>query len=145
MASLEPIGLAVLTKAVDFLFNEASKFMQERRERRSLEQNRISSKEADKTTGFTKREELLSWEPNELFLQDTYLEIEHCLDQIQQYRKNRRMLEKQVAMYGGVVLAPIAVQNQLNNVERELESSCQKLRRLVEETYGQEIRIPGLD
>jgi hypothetical protein len=146
MTGLEPLGLAVLAKAVDFLFDEAKKIFNERRETRSSRGDYSNRAEATtETNKTTKKEEILTLHPNLLLLQDSSGEIEHCLAQIQQYRQNKRILERQVALYGGFIYAHLQLQNQLIQVDDELENWCAKLKGIVEEVYNYKLTIPGLE
>lgn len=144
MSNFDPIAVATLTKAVDFLFDQAGKIMKERREarkNRGEEEDVISeSKNVE-----PEKEEVKQWKPKEVYLDDIRQEIENCLYQIHQHRINRRDLEKQISAYGGVIFAPIILRNQLRITEDEIKKWCQQLKGIVEEIYGRKITIPGLD
>jgi hypothetical protein len=152
MSGLEPIAVAALTKAIDFLFGEAGKLMEERRlarKNRGDEQSDsgsdISAKTKKDTKAIASKEDIKNLEPKELHLRDIPQEVKHYLDLIHARRQNRRQLEQQATAYGGFTYAPLIVQNQIRSSEQEIYENCRKLKRLVEEAYGYKIIVNGLD
>jgi len=151
MTGFEPIAIAALTKGIDFLFGEAGKILEERKlarqkrgENDSDEHNHNKEAVDSNPQSVKTREELKSLQPKTLHLRDIPQEVRFYLDQIHQYRENRRLLEQQAAAYGGFTYAPLIVQNQTRNAEREIYDNCQKLKQLIEEVYGYKITINGL-
>lgn len=146
MTSFEPLGLTVLIKAVDFLFDEAGKLLQElRQQRKSQLDSTKSPQDKMESRGATRKDEILSRHPNLLSLDETTKEINHCLSQIHQYSQNKRTLETQIALHGGLVFAPLPLQNQLQQTDDEIEKWCVQLKRIVEEVYEYDIALPGFD
>jgi hypothetical protein len=146
MSGLEPMAIIVLTKAIDFLFGEAGKLMEERRSARQkrgdeikAEHNNISSQV------IVNKETLKGSQPKLLELREIPKEVEHSINQIRQYGINKRLLEEQAAKYGGFTFAPLIVQNQIRDAEEEIYNNCQKLKHLIEEVYDQKITISGFD
>ena len=146
MTGIDPISLAVLTKAIDFLFDEAGKIYHEHRmSKKQANPTRESAPETSHSEGaITLKEELTNLNLNPLALQDSAQEIEHCMTLIHQYRHNRRLVETQVAMHGGFIYTPLPLQNQLRNTELEIESWITNLKEIVEEIYGSSLVIPGI-
>jgi hypothetical protein len=142
MSGLEPIYVPALSKALDFLFNQAGKLMEERRNAKKARGEEVASPTAQVSA--TTREEVNSWQPKKVYLSDFPEEVEHCLVQIEQFRLTKRLLEDKVSIHGGFRLAPTSVQHELSIAEEEIKRWCEKLKALVEEVYGQKIIIVGL-
>lgn len=145
MTGLEPIAVAALTKAVDFLFDEAKDLMKERRENRQKLQEKDDTPEPRPDVVVVTKEEVKSWQPKNVYLKDIPKEVEHCLTIIHQYRRNRRIIELRASKSGGIEYASTLDQNQLIDTENNIKEWCQKLKDLVEEVYGHKITIIGLD
>jgi hypothetical protein len=145
MTGLEPIAAVALTKAVDFLFDEASKLMEERRAARKTRGDADDTPPVQDNAGATKKEEVLAIQPKTVYLKDIPKEVEHCIKMIHQYRNNKRSLDDTIAAYGGYRFAPLNIQNQLRDSEDEIKNWSQQLKNLVEESYGHKIVIVGLN
>jgi len=146
LISLDPVIVIALTKAIDFLFEQAGVLLAEFRGTQKsrgevLGESHPSHQQIEKATT---KDDVLSWQPKNEKLRDIPQEVDSYLNQIYQYRANKRNLEKQIAVYGGYTFAPIIVQNQLSLTEEEVKTTCQKLKDLVEEVYGKKINIIGL-
>ncbi len=146
MTGLEPIAVAALTKAVDFLFDEASKLMEERRQARKArgEAEDVPIPEVD-DAAVTQKEDILALQPKSVYLKDIPMEVKHHLDMIHQYRDNKRRLDATVAAYNGFLFAPGHIQYQVRDAEDQIKLWCQKLKHLVENAYGHKIVIIGLE
>jgi hypothetical protein len=142
MTNFDPIAVAALTKAVDFLFDQAGKLMEERRESRK---KRGEDDDTAPKTKITTKEEVLSWQPKNIYLKDIPQEVKHCLTMIETYRTNKRYTDATIAQFGGFNLAPINIRNELITQEEEIKNWTQKLKELIEKAYGHRIVIVGLD
>ncbi len=145
MTSFDPIAVAALTKAVDFLFDQAGKLMVERREARKKRGEDDDTPATQPETKITTKEEVLSWQPKNIYLKDIPQEVKHCLTMIETYRNNKRYTDATIAQFGGFNLAPIHVRNESITQEDEIKNWTQKLKELVEKAYGHKIIIVGLD
>lgn len=145
MTGLEPIAVVALTKAVDFLFDQASKLMDERRTARKARGDEEDTPVPPVGLSTTKKEEILSLQPKNVYLKDIPKEVEHYLDMIHQYRDNKRRLDATIAAYNGFLFAPGHIQYQLRDSEDQIKNWCQQLKNLVDESYGHKIVIIGLN
>lgn len=146
MSGLEPIAVTALTKAVDFLFTQAEKLMEERREnRRKLGEEDDTPQPDSSDNAISQREELNKLQPKTIYLKDVHQEIEHCLRQIHQYRSNRRHTLDQIAHQGGINRASIESRNDLIAAENEIKKLVQELKLTIERVYGHKVRIIGLE
>jgi SET domain-containing protein len=147
MTGMEGIAIATVTKAIDFLFGEAVKLMDERRQQRKARGESVV--ERPSTGNAIDKKEVLNKtskvDPKTLFLRDYPKEIEHCIEQIHKLRNNKRMLEDQVNNYGGFSFAPLITQNQIRLTEDEIERWIIRLRTIVEDVYGHKLEIAGID
>ncbi len=143
ISGIDPSTIAALAKAVDFLFDRAGNFIEEQ------PKNRKQLQEGDDTrqpnTTIVTKEDIKFWRPKNIYLKDIPKEIEHHLNLIEQYRRNKRIIEQSVAKSGGIEYASVLDQNQLLDTEDNIKVACQKLKDLVEECYGRKIAIIGLD
>lgn len=145
MTGIEPITLGAISKAVDFLFDQAGKLLEERRENRKRMNEDDDTKEDTNNTSYTKKEEVKSWTPKNVYLKDLPQEIDSLLSLIHRYRGNKRDLEMRIANDGGFYRSPTSVRNELRDSETEIKESCQRLKGLIEEVYGHKITIIGLN
>lgn len=145
MTDLDPITTAALTKAIDFLFDQAGKLIQERREARKIRGDQEDTPTPTEGKVAISKDELKSLKPKQVYLKDIPSEVEHCLDMIHRNRDTKRRLDATVAAYNGFLFAPGHVQYQLRDAEDQIKIWCQKLKGLIEEVYGHKITIVGLD
>ena len=139
MTNLDPLAISIVTEAVSFLFDQASKTLQDVRDKR----NKSGAKEnAPKSAApNTDKNNVLRSITGELDVE----EIKHCRNQIHAYTKNVHAFETQIAMYGGEQLAPPDLVQKLEISQNELQKSIYKLKQILESASQQEIRIAGLD
>ena len=135
MSNIDPILISIITNAVNFLFDEASKIFQERRTKRVIEKSTIKKNYEHPTD----KSEILSLTPNKDLIGDATEEIQHCISQIRLSRENKRKLERQISLHGGLNYSPIPLQNLLESTENDIENWCNKLRGIIERVYGHEI------
>ena len=139
MTNLDPLSMSIIVKAVDFLFDQAAKVIQELKEDRSA-----SIKDASESSTrdlISDKSEMVKAVSMEI---DTK-EIQHCLDQIDLYTKNVHVFEKRIAFFGGEVLAPLDLVHKLNVSQDELKKWISKLKFLLESASKKKIRILGLE
>jgi hypothetical protein len=140
----EPFALMVLTQAVSFLFDEARKILDERRQRRQ------ETEEPDDTVALpdgaeeSTKETILDLKPTSLD-QETQEEINHLLELIKIQRDHRRKAEVKINKLGGILFVPPNVRVELENAEDEILKHTQKLKKLLEKVYNQPIYIDGLE
>jgi hypothetical protein len=130
--------IPIINQAVDFLFDEVKNILKERRNNRSRTNinidtiSNVVTEKAELRDRIIKRDNLIGDESEELL---------HCIEQIKQYRLNRRMLEGQIGKHGGRITAPIYLRNQLEDAEIEIDQWSQKLKNLIEKIYSCQIHL----
>jgi AAA+ ATPase superfamily predicted ATPase len=140
----QQFAMMVLTQAISFLFDEASKILAERRQRRQ------EMEEADDTVALpagveeSSKETILELKPTNLD-EETQQEINHLLELIKIQRDHRRKAELKINKLGGILFVPPNVRVELENAEDEILKHTHKLKKLLEKVYGQPIYIDGLE
>ncbi len=130
MSGLEQYTLLIpiINQAVDFLFDEVKNILKERRDNRTHQNLNSDIKSNSATTKTELRDKNIR---KENLIGDEAEELKHCIEQIQQHRKNRRMLEDQIGKHGGLIFAPIYLRNQLDFTESEINNWAQKLKSVI--------------
>jgi hypothetical protein len=161
---LEAAAVVILTKAIDFLFEQGAEILRFRRERKKGETTLAPTHEpeppamppppagAEGTPDDTKeaggtvatREELMRREIDQAMLERNEGEIRHLLTLQEIHTKNYHLAREQYAKWGDALVPPI-IANNLENEERALAEVMNELRTKVEEVYQTKIEIPDLD
>jgi len=129
---IDPLAVPILMKAVDFLFDEAKKILEERRAARQSAERQVAPPpeipllEQDKAVVLKRRvsEELAARQEGA---------IKALLDEIAIYQSNYQRLSKRVALEGGRDYAPVGVLNQLEAQEDAILERSQRLAQIVDE------------
>ena len=159
---IDPVQLPLLLKALDFLFDEGSKILQERREKRLLELSREKDEEK-------KSEKILENKTNETELltknlvQDSYSvlankdklqttpvieemwlenkdELSHTLELLKIYSDNYNLAKKQSAMWGEALVPTIVIHN-LNEAEKGFMVTYRRAEQILARIYGKSVDI----
>jgi len=149
MTGFEAIGVAALMKGVDFLYGEAKELLKANREakkkRGEIDKTGIANEKLAEVDAEVVKQSVINANPAALKLQDFAQEVEHCIEQIHKNRSNKRLLENQLAQYGGFEFAPLITQNQIRRSEEEIVLWTMKLKDIIENVYGRKLIIQGLD
>lgn len=144
----DTVALSVLLKGIDFLFGEASKLMQERREARQKRGEEDVASVPNTTESVTSSEvkaTVQSKDIKQVYLNDVTKDIKHYINQIEAYRENKRIAEQAIQRYGSFIDAPSKVRHDLKDAEDGIKEYVQRLKNIIENTYGHKINIIGLD
>lgn len=162
---METVAIPILMKAVDFLFEEATKILKERRERRMAG---LESQEADSATKAKKkkavvqsaesaghitssdthmvdiiqsRDAALSTSVDESAWKDTQAEVKHLLSMLEVYTTNYHLAKEQYAKFGSALVPSIIVHN-LEEAEDGIADVTEKLKAILSKVYGKQVVIP---
>lgn len=135
----DPIAVPVLMKALDFLFGEAAKILQERRERRRSKD--ASVMQSIPQGAIVSKEEALAVSIDDTRWSNVEKEVEHLLSLLEIYKANYYLAKEQYAKFGGAMVPPIIMHN-LQEAEDGISETVSKLERLLEEIYGRRIVVP---
>jgi energy-coupling factor transporter ATP-binding protein EcfA2 len=135
--------MLVLTQAVIFLFDEARKLLDERRQRRQQMKEHEDMVTLPSGVEESAKQTILDLKPVNLD-NETAKEINHLRAVIAVHEEHRRHAEKTIATYGGILNATPRERAQLENAENEILKHTQRLKKLLEKVYDQPIHINGL-
>lgn len=145
---IDPTGLPILLKTLDFLFGEAQKILQERRERRAAKNITVqdSNKENPQTSNNSHSEsirsinEALSIQVSENILKNEISELEHLLRLKDTYNKRYQLAKEKISIYG-TLDTPYKVLHELEEAEEGIEDVVTKLKSTLSKIYNKEIVI----
>jgi hypothetical protein len=152
---IDPIQLPILLKAIDFVFEEGHKILEERRERRKTsEKQEIPSttpiqepvqaeiqKPAEAVTLVEKeptRQELLAAQVDEIRWQNHEMEVQHLVRLLETYSRNYQLAKEQYAKWGSA-LVPAIIVNNLNEAENSVFETLKQLEAVLSKVYERDI------
>ena len=142
---LEPISIPILMKAVEFLFDEASKILQERRERRKKElgSKQLEDKFDNRTTENTiaTKDAALGTPIDSILWGSLEAEVKHLVSLLDVYTKNYYLAKEQYAKFGSAMVPPVIVHN-LAEAEDGIVDTADRLRKTLSKVYGRDIVVP---
>ncbi len=144
---IEAIQLPILMKAIDFVFEEGRKILEERRERRKAQENppkaeiqepaqeaiAVEVQKAEET-----KQELLASKIDEILWKNHEMEVQHLVRLLETYSHNYQLAREQYAKWGSALVPPIIVHN-LNEAENSMLETLQQLETVLSKVYKKEI------
>src|SRR6188474_2230251 len=135
---IDPTQLPILLKAIDFVFDEGRKILEERRERRkasaaattpepsmapeqSSEPEPVEIQETNQT-----KQDLLTSKVDEILWKDHELEVQHLVRLLETYSRNYHLASEQFAKWGSALVPPIIVHN-MTEAENSMLETLKKL------------------
>lgn len=153
---IETIAVPILVKAVEFLFDESKKVLEERRKRRDVEIEKqqttdISDKEqktvetlgANPSSMTDAKTDLLSSKLDLELLKVHEKDLTHLLELCEIYKSNLYITREKYARFGRDY-APPHLLHELKEYESDFLDTVKKLRKILVEIYGKEIKAPEL-
>lgn len=148
---LEPVAISILTQAVDFLFEEGRKILQERRERRlaqlkeaTTEPDPMKDGEEPRSDAILTKEELLQQEISEAAWSTYAAEVRHQVSLMEIYTRNYHLAREQYAKWGSALVPQVVVHN-LEEAEDAVAETMRKIQELLVKVYGKPIIVPELE
>ena len=146
---LDPYQLPVLLKAIDFVFDEGRKILEERRERRKMTDTAQNSEiqepvkeipapapEPEKEV--ETKQDLLSAKIEEKLWQDNQKEIEHLVRLLEKHTGNYYTLKEQYAEFGSL-MAPPHILSQMKERENLIIETKKQLEVILSKVYKKDI------
>src|SRR5215211_5868648 len=144
---IDPTQLPILLKAIDFVFDEGRKILEERRERRKTEalaQNtateepdpEVTPAEAEQRNEI--KQDLLNSKINEILWQNHELEVKHFVKLLETYSRNYHLASEQYAKWGSALVPPIIVHN-MTEAENAMVETIKKLEDVLSKVYEKDI------
>lgn len=142
---IDPTQLPILLKAIDFVFDEGRKILEERRERRRL--NDTSPKDAPPPADLRLpepekekeiKQDLLASRIDEILWQNHELEVQHLVRLLETYSRNYYLAKEQYARWGSALVPPIIVNN-LKDAENSMIETIRQLEMTLSKVYEKDI------
>lgn len=153
---LDPNQLPILLKAIDFVFDEGRKILDERRERRKMNNNAQSSEvqeSAEPVVELVKeipapapesekevetKQDLLSSRIDEILWQSHELDIKHLVKLLETYSGNYRLAKEQYAKWGSE-LVPSIIVHRMTDAENSMLDTIKQLEVILSKVYKKDI------
>ena len=139
--------LPILLKAIDFIFDEGRKILEERRERRKAEAAPQDVKGPEPAEGAAPaeeqnqaevRHELVSSKIDEIVWKDHEAEVTHLVKLLETYSHNYHLASEQYAKWGSALVPPIILHN-MTEAENSMLETIKKLESVLSKVYKKEI------
>ncbi|HLO15272.1 MAG TPA: hypothetical protein VK206_10610 [Anaerolineales bacterium] len=145
---IDPTQLPILMKAIDFVFDEGRKILEERRERRRTQDNppketiqepakEIAAPETQQEN--ETKQELLASKIDEILWQNHEAEVQHLVRLLETYSRNYHLAKEQYAKWGSALVPPIIVSN-LNEAENSMLETTKQLEIILSKVYKKDIQ-----
>lgn len=146
---IDAVAISILMKAIDFVFEEGKKILEERRERRKLVDNsqynnNSVSDTSNVDTIHTKEVALSSVDSIDpiVFGKSELDEMNHLLSLLGIYKKNYYLAKEQYEIHGSAYVPPVIVHN-LSTAEDGISKTTQDLQNLLSRIYGKKVMATG--
>ena len=145
---IDPAQLPILLKAIDFVFDEGRKILEERRERRKLKDSpsKTESPEIEKEIALPEPESqiiskqiVLDSKVDETLWQNHEEEVKHLVRLLETYSRNYHLAKEQYAKWGSALVPPIIVNNMID-AENSMIEAIGKLQNILSKVYKKDIR-----
>jgi hypothetical protein len=144
---IDPTQLPILLKAIDFIFDEGHKILEERRERRRMQESstREQAPEPAEEVAVLEvqepaevKKDLLTAKVDEIRWQNHEAEVQHLVRLLETYSRNYQLSKEQYAKWGSALVPPIIVSN-LTEAENAVLETLQKLEDTLSKVYEKDI------
>ena len=144
---IETLHIPILLKAIDFVFDEGRKILEERRERRKA-QEPVPAEEPQQTTDQVAtadvqskdeiKQDLLASKIDEIRWKNHEAEVQHLVRLLETYSRNYQLSKEQYAKWGSALVPPIIVSN-LTEAENAMLETIKKLEETLSKVYEKDI------
>lgn len=144
---IDPVQIPILLKAIDFIFEEGHKILEERRERRKMgdPSPKIEDQEPEKEVTAIEAQErdeikqdLLASKIDEILWQNHETEIQHLVRLLETYSRNYQLTREQYAKWGDALVPPIIVNN-MRDAENSMIETIKQLEMTLSKVYKKDI------
>jgi hypothetical protein len=150
---LDPIHIPILLKAIDFVFDEGRKILEERRERRKTSETSAAGTTPEPGTNPQPasepgpaaieetnqiKQDLLTSKIDEIRWQNHELEVQHLVRLLEKYSRNYHLASEQYASWGSALVPPIIVHN-MTEAENSMVATLKKLEDVLSKVYEKDI------
>ena len=144
---IDPIQLPILLKAIDFVFEEGRKILEERRERRKADSTPEKSENQESVKEITPleiekqgdfKQDLLTSKIDEILWQNHEEEVKHLVRLLETYSRNYHLAREQYAKWGSALVPPIIVHN-MTDAENSMLETIKQLEIILSKVYRKDI------
>ncbi len=144
---IDPTQLPILLKAIDFVFEEGRKILEERRERRKSDDSSPGSKEQEAAEEIVPpavqeskeiKQDLLVSKVDEILWQNHEWEVESLVKQLETYSRNYYHTKEQYAKWGSDLVPPIIV-HRMTDAENSMIETIKRLEIILSKVYKKDI------
>jgi len=147
---IDPVQLPILLKAIDFVFDEGRKVLQERRERRKMSEatppdDKVQKNEAKEIVPIEPekaieiKEELSTVKVDESLWFNHEAEVQHLVRLLETYSRNYHLAKEQYAKWGSALVPPIIMHN-MTEAENSMIETIKKLEGVLSKVYKKDIQ-----
>jgi hypothetical protein len=144
---IDPTQLPILLKAIDFVFDEGRKILEERRERRKSSDSAPTSENQEPAKEIAPvqvqenneiKHDLITSKIDEILWQNHELEVQHLVRLLETYSRNYHLTKEQYAKWGSALVPPIIVHN-MTEAENSMMDTIQRLETVLSKVYKKDI------
>ena len=146
---IDPIQIPILLKAIDFVFEEGKKILEERRERRKTSEIPAASETQEPPKEIapipaeqlaTVKKDLLTSKIDDLSWLNHEEEVQHLVRLLDTYSRNYHLAKEQYAKWGSALVPPIIVHN-MTDAENSMIETLERLEAVLSKIYKKSISI----
>ncbi len=147
---LDPVQIPILLKAIDFVFDEGRKILEERRERRKIGASSPQSEDPQPITEPALpeperereiKQDLLASKIDEILWRNHEAEVQHLVRLLETHSRNYHLAKEQYAKWGDALVPPIIMHN-MTDAEKSMMETIGRLEDVLSRVYKKEIK-PG--
>ena len=145
---IDPVQIPILLKAVDFVFEEGRRILEERRERRKLNDTSSKSEVQESEQELTPivvqkqvemKQDLLASKIEDGLWQNNEQEVQHLVRLLETYSRNYHIAKEQYAKWGSALVPPIIMHN-LTEAENSMIATIKQLEVVLSKVYKKDIQ-----
>lgn len=145
---IDPTSLPVLMKILDFLFGEGSKILEERRERRKIQDSasidiEIPDKTQENNNVITTKDVALSEKIDRAMWLSVERNVQNKFTLLEAYSKNYYLAKEKYAKWTSALVPPIVL-HELEESEDCLINTINELQEILAKVYGKKFELPYL-
>lgn len=144
---IDPTQLPILMKAIEFVFDEGRRILEERRERRKRLESlppaemaetpqEVAAREPEKEIEI--KQDLLASRVDEILWRNHEQEVQHLVRLLETYSRNYHLAREQYAKWGDALVPPIIVNN-LADSENSMIDTIKRLEMVLSKVYKKDI------
>jgi hypothetical protein len=144
---IDPTQLPILLKAIDFVFEEGRKILEERRERRKIQDQHLSSEgksspqeivPLQQEKALEIKQDLLASKVDEILWHNNEQELQHLVRLYDTYSRNYYLAREQYAKWGDALVPPIILNN-LREAENSMVETLRRMEAVLSKIYKKDI------